>query len=163
MATSHDPPGPGARALGSWRSFSFPALLVVLLFAAPASLQAQTMADLFRAIQRGGGWVGIPVEEGEGSLDTGVVPTAGIALSGCARVWSGHSGTWEIRAEDLLAERVIEASLGPGESVRFSHATGPGARLRVDVRWSEPRDTTLALWIGLERKGEEPEEACEPE
>nr|NIP60271.1 hypothetical protein [Gemmatimonadota bacterium]NIR80713.1 hypothetical protein [Gemmatimonadota bacterium]NIT89517.1 hypothetical protein [Gemmatimonadota bacterium]NIU33311.1 hypothetical protein [Gemmatimonadota bacterium]NIU37601.1 hypothetical protein [Gemmatimonadota bacterium] len=146
MANPHDPTGPAARALEGWRSFCLPVLLLGLLFVPPASLRAQTMADLFRAIQRGGGWVGIPVVEGEGSLDTGIVPTAGIALSGCARVWSGHSGTWEIRVEDLIAARVIEASLGPGESVRFSHATGPGARLQVDVRWSEPRDTTLALW-----------------
>lgn len=163
MAHSRDTECSAPVACGRGPTLLLSALFFGALLVFPGSLRAQTVADLFRAIQRGGGWVGIPVHEGRGSLDTGVVPTAGIALSGCARVWSGHSGSWEIRAEDLIAERVIEARLEPGESMRFRHGTGPGARLRVDVRWSEPRDTTLVLWVGLERKGESPTEACRPE
>lgn len=155
--------GSGTRARSSRRRLSFAALMIGLLFVLPTPAQGQTMADLFRALRIGGGWVEIPVEAGAGSLDTGLVPTAGIELSGCARVWSGHSGEWEIRAEDRVAGRVIETRLAPGDAFRFSHQAGVRARLRVDVRWSEPRDTTLVLWVGLDRKGDEPGEACEPE
>lgn len=154
--------GPKTRARRSRRRLTLAGLMIGLPLLLPASLQGQTLTDLFRALRAGGGWVEIPVEAGAGSVDTGLVPTAGIALSGCARVWSGHSGEWEIRAEDVVAERVIDARLGPGESVRFSHEAGMRARLRVDVRWSEPRDTTLVLWIGLDRKGEATGAACEP-
>jgi len=38
----------------------------------------------------------------------------------------------------------------PGEPVEFSYTTGTLSRLSVEARWSEARDTTLLVWIGLE-------------
>jgi len=133
---------------------------LLLVAATPASAQSPT--DFLRALQRGGGWVEIPVEEGRGRLETRSVTTGGLSFRGCTRLWEGNSGQWEIRAEEPVTGRVVEASLGPGDDLPFEHTTGPSARLQVDVRWSEPRDTTLFLWVGLASRNGSPEEACEP-
>lgn len=141
------------------------ALLTLLLggvSAAPSPAGAQSVGELLRALSRGGGWVQIPVVDGEGGVDSGPVPTGGLELDGCVRIWSGHSGSWDVRAEDTVTGRVLERSVVPGEPVRFSHATRSRARLRVDVRWSEPRDTTLLVWVGVQRAGREGGAACEP-
>lgn len=139
------------------------ALLLGGLGAAPAPAGAQSLADLFRFLSRGGGWVRVPVQGGEGGVDSGTVPTGGLEVEGCARIWSGHSGTWRVRAEEVVTGRVLADTVRPGEPVRFRHATRARARLRVDVRWSEPRDTTLLVWIGLRRQGEEADAACRPD
>lgn len=138
------------------------ALLSGALVASPATARGQSLTDLLQILSRGGGWVNIPVDDGRGTVDSGTVPTAGMDFEGCVRIWSGHSGTWHVRAEEVVSERVLEESVVPGESVRFRHATRGRARLRVDVRWSEPRDTTLLVWIGLRRQGEDAEAACRP-
>jgi hypothetical protein len=36
------------------------------------------------------------------------------------------------------------------------------AQLDVKVRWSEPRDTTLLVWVGLDRPGRPKGDSCEP-
>lgn len=54
----------------------------------------------------------------------------------------------------------IEAE--PGLGVTSRHDFGMTAQVDVEVAWSEPRDTTLMLWIGVGPTLEAPEEACEP-
>lgn len=140
------------------------AVLLVLgtAVARPADLGAQSVLDLLRSIQQGGGWVAIPVEGGEGSLVTRAVPTAGMTLNGCVRVYPGMSGRWELQARDALGDGHIEASVRGGEAVPFSYQTGQRGQLQVDARWSEPRDTTLLLWIGLGRTDGSGRDPCEP-
>lgn len=130
--------------------------------AAPASLQAQSIQDLFRSVEQGGGWVGIPVVAGKGSISTPAVPTMGMTVSGCVQVWGGHTGTWDIEARDVMGTGRLAVSTAPGESVPFTYTSGMQSQLQVDVAWSEPRDTTLLLWVGLQRPGTTREEACEP-
>ncbi|MFW6200371.1 MAG: hypothetical protein ACOC8K_07355, partial [Gemmatimonadota bacterium] len=110
----------------------------------------------------GGSWVNIPIDGGQGSVETAVVPTFGLELAGCARVWSGHSGLWTITASDQVADSSLTAVVEPDEPIRFRHRAGARARLSVDVRWNEPRDTTLLLWVGLGDEEREVGDACEP-
>ena len=125
-------------------------LALFLLSFSPASAEAQSLLDLLWGIQQGGGWVRIPVERGEGSLRTTSLPVGGLNLAGCMQVWGGHTGNWDIRARDLRGRGELDASLQPGEPSSFAYRTGSWSQLQVDVRWSEPRDTTLLLWVGLE-------------
>lgn len=145
-------------------SFAAVATALALLAVTAPRASAQTFADLVATLRAGGGWVSIPIEDGEGQLVTRAVPTGGMTLAGCVQVWSGHSGRWELDATDLRAERTLEMRARAGQSVPFSHKTGPMAQLDLKVRWSEPRDTTLMVWVGLEGMGSrEPErDACEP-
>ncbi len=125
-----------------------PALAVLL--AAPRSASAQGPMELLRVIRQGGGWISLPINEGVADLTSDTVPTLGVALAGCVTVWPGHSGTWILEATDPLNEQGLEATATPGEGVPFSYQTGPRSVLDVRVRWSEPRDTTLHLWVGLD-------------
>ena len=111
---------------------------------------------------RGGGWVSVAIEDGAGTASTVMLPTMGMTLSGCINVWSGHSGEWLIRARDTIAQDSLAALSRPGEGVRFSHEFGIRSKLEFDFEWSEPRDTTLYLWVGLDREGDPPAAACTP-
>jgi hypothetical protein len=128
---------------------------------APAVLSAQEAADVLASLRNGGGWVGVPIEAGVGTYSTLTIPTVGMTVEGCVTVWPGHSGEWDIRAHDSVSDtsRVIHAV--PGQGVPFSHTFGMQARIDVDFRWSEQRDTTLLLWVGI-AVAKTPEEACEP-
>ena len=106
--------------------------------------------------------MGIPVEDGRGSLQTSVLPTVGMRIAGCVQVWTGNSGTWEIRARDTQGDGMIELIGEGGDSQRFEYTTGLTAQLDVDVQWSEPRDTTLLVWVGLEGAARRGSAACEP-
>jgi hypothetical protein len=106
---------------------------------------------MMAGLRSGGGWVSIPITKGTGTLATLPIPTLGLTLSGCVRVWDGHSGQWSIRAVDTIGLDSLRSSAAPGEGVRFSHGFGLRARLEFEFRWSEPRDTTLFLWVGLDR------------
>jgi len=147
--------GPGAAALSGLLALVFSVL-------GPTPGAGQSVGPLLEAIRQGGSWVNIPIEDGKGSVETAEVPTFGLELAGCARVWSGHSGTWTVEAADLVADRTFTATLDPDEAVRFRHRSGPRARLTVDVQWSEPRDTTLFLWVGLGGEERRNGDACEP-
>jgi hypothetical protein len=131
----------------------FPAILAALLAVAlvlpPAPGSAQSASALLQSIRNGGGWVAIPVEGGAGELATDTVPTLGLPLAGCVQVWGGHSGRFRLEARDPLGGGRLEADLGPGEAEPFRYQTGMRGRLDVRVRWTEPRDTTLMLWVGL--------------
>lgn len=128
----------------------------------PARAEGQAIADLLAGIRDGGAWVGIPIQQGRGAISSTALPTAGLTLAGCLHVWPGHSGLWEIRAHDQVTDRTVELNVSPGVGAPFAHAFGMRAQVDLDFRWSEPRDTTLILWVGLELGGEASEEACEP-
>ena len=131
------------------------------LGARPAPAQSQSLMELLRSIQQGGGWVSIPVAQGEGAFRTVPLPVGGLNLTGCVQVWPGHSGSWDIRARDLVGEGELDVSLRPGEAAPFAYEAGPQSQLEVSVRWSEPRDTTFLLWVGLEAPRLE-RDPCEP-
>ena len=48
----------------------------------------------------------------------------------------------------------------PSQGV-ISSCTGRRAQLSVEARWSEARDTTLVVWVGLETPGQQ-RDVCEP-
>jgi hypothetical protein len=138
-------------------------LLALVALAVPsAGARGQTMRDLLRAVRQGGGWIGIPIEEGRGALSTTVVPTGGLVFTGCLRVYAGHTGRWQIRARDTLGDGRLDAWVKGGEPVRFTYDSGLRAQLEVDARWSEARDTTLLVWVGLETPSHPERDACEP-
>ena len=104
----------------------------------------------------------IPIEDGVGSVSTGTLPTLGMTLRGCGQVYGAHTGRWAIQARDSLGEGRLEVEVEPGEPVEFSYTTGTVSRLTVEARWSEARDTTLLVWIGLETRSPRRPNACIP-
>lgn len=138
------------------------AVVALMLLLLPVGLEAQSVLDLLRGIQQGGGWVSIAVHQGKGTLETRPVPTGGLTLSGCIQVYAGLSGRWDLEARDVLGEGHLEASVTGGEPVPFTYRTGARGQLRVDARWSEPRDTTLLVWVGLGANNGSGRDPCEP-
>lgn len=136
-------------------------LLVAAALLTAVPLHAQTTSDIMAGLRNGGGWAAIPIVQGEGRVRTGTLPTMGMTLAGCVNVWPGHSGSFEIHARDAVSDSVLVIEAHPGRGVPFSHTFGMQAQMDFGVRWTEPRDTTLTLWIGL-AVGKTPEEACEP-
>jgi hypothetical protein len=137
-----------------------PLLVLLALSAVPA--RAQTLADLLAGMRAGGGWVALDIENGRGELLTRPLPTAGLRLTGCVHVWGGHSGRWEIDVEDTRGDGRFELRGGPGATLPIEYETGAVAQLDVEVRWSEPRDTTLLVWVGFDRPGRPKGDSCEP-
>ncbi len=117
-----------------------------------ASLQAQIPPEILQAMERGGAWIALPIEAGVGSFQSESVPTFGIRLQGHLRIWEEHTGSWHVAVRDLArdADRaVLERLMTPGERVDFDYRTGMLGQVRIDVRWSEARDTTLRVWVGV--------------
>jgi hypothetical protein len=133
----------------------------LLVPASPQAAAGQTLADVLDAIRIGGGWVRIPVEAGRGNLTTVTIPAAGRAVEGCLEIWPGHSGSWSLKVEDTFGNGSFEAEAQPSEDIPFTYEPGAFARLAVDVEWSEPRDTTLMVWVGLVMPSGE-RDPCEP-
>ena len=138
-----------------------PTLALFLVAASPAAVRGQSILDLVRSIEEGGGWVYIPIEAGKGTYLSQALPTFGMTLAGCMQVYAGHPGRWSLRARDALGDGSLEVSVAGGEHVPFRYRTGSRSQLRVDARWSEPRDTTLLVWVGLETPGQQ-RDVCEP-
>lgn len=138
-------------------------LLALGTLALPARAGAQVVSDVMAGIREGGGWVAIPIEDGRGTFSTVTLPTAGMTLDGCVNVWYGHSGTWSIEAHERLRDSVLTLDAEPGIGVPFSHQFGMRAQIDFDFRWSEARDTTLMLWVGVDFFGEGADAACEPQ
>jgi hypothetical protein len=136
--------------------------LVAVLASSPVGAHAQTVQEVLATIRNGGGWISVPIVAGRGTASTLTLPTMGLNLTGCVNVWEGHTGLWEIRAQDTVSEATLEATSSPGEGVRFAHEFGIRSQLEFEFQWSEPRDTTLYLWVGLDREDDGPEEACTP-
>ena len=120
--------------------------------------------ELMRIVGDGGSWLGLTVTAGRASLEGPVVPVAGLALDGCMQVWDGHSGEWTIRAEDKLGGSRLDVTANPGQPVRFEFRGGIQAQLDVAVEWSEARDTTLHVWVGvaLPSANDEGRDICHP-
>jgi len=127
------------RALGAW--------LALVAFATP--LEGQALDGVMAAIRNGGGWVSVDIRGGRGSVATLPLPTMGMKLSGCVTVSERNSGRWRIRATDLVQNTTLETNSVPGQGVPFTHDFGLRSQLQVEFLWSEPRDTTLLLWVGL--------------
>ena len=145
------------------RHVLYSALLVALAAfpASPQALRAQTLGDVLDAMRMGGGWVRIPVEAGRGNLTTVTMPAAGRNLEGCLEIWYGHTGQWSLRVEDTFGNGSLEVDAIPAQDIPFTYEPGPLARLAVDVEWSERRDTTLLVWVGLTMASAE-RDPCEP-
>ncbi|MCH1403433.1 MAG: hypothetical protein L7U50_03955 [Candidatus Nanopelagicales bacterium] len=137
----------------------------VALFAVPdASAQERAgVADVLSRMRNGGGWVEVPIAEGHGSFSTVRVPMMALTIAGCVNVWHGHSGTWAIEAREQVLGSVLRVEAKPGVGVPFEHDFGMQAQVDIDFRWSEARDTTLMLWVGLDLAGEGGESVCEPD
>ena len=87
------------------------------------------------------------------------MPTLGIQLRGQLRIWEEHTGSWHVVMRDLARAEgpvILERLMVPGEPVDFDYQTGMLGQIRIDVRWSEPRDTTLRVWVGTELTPGEP-------
>lgn len=140
------------------RALLLTAALAVLV---PSGARAQGIAELLEAVRVGGGWISLPVVNGRARLTTVALPSAGRTLKGCMEIWPGHSGSWLLKVTDTYGNGRIEAEARPADDIPFTYTTGMLAQLEVDVRWSEPRDTTLMVWVGLESPRRE-RDACEP-
>ena len=114
-------------------------------------------------MQGGGGWVQIPIDSGKGSFRTITLPTAAMSVAGCVNVWPGHSGTFEIRAHESVLGSNLRMEAEPGVGVPFEHDFGMTAQVDIEFTWSEPRDTTLHLWVGIDPTLKAPEGACDPQ
>lgn len=136
-------------------------LATTLSVLAVQPLDAQATADVLAGIRNGGGWASIPITRGRGSVRTATMPAMGMTVAGCMTVWGGHSGDFEIRAHDNVSDSTLVVTAHPGVGVPFSHTFGMQAQVDFDVRWTEPRDTTLLLWVGL-AIGRTRQEACQP-
>jgi hypothetical protein len=140
---------------------TLPILLLGFAALVPRAAAAQPLDDVMAAVRDGGGWVTLPIVGGRGTASTATLPTMGLTLTGCVRVWDGHSGRWEIRAHDTVADTTLLVRSAPGQGVPFQHTFGLRSQISVDVIWSEPRDTTLYLWVGL-KGADDPRDACVP-
>lgn len=148
---------PGARAP------ALAALALATAVLAPTPASAQSLPDLLSAIAQGGGWVSIPIEGGRGTMRTRAVPTAGMRLSGCMEIWGGHSGAFDVAVEDVYGNGSLRRNgARPAEDVPFDYRTGAWSQLDVNVRWTERRDTTLLVWVGLEGGRRSSRDPCEP-
>jgi hypothetical protein len=138
------------------------ALLVLIAMTGGAPpLEAQALDGVMAAIRNGGGWVSVDIRGGRGTASTLPLPTMGMSLTGCVNVWEGNSGRWRIRATDTVAETTLETNSVPGQGVSFAHDFGLRTQLEVEFLWSEPRDTTLFLWVGLGDAESDPD-VCVP-
>jgi len=137
-------------------------VLIASMVWGQAEVRAQSVQEVLANIRNGGGWVSVPIVSGHGTASTVTLPTMGLDLKGCVHVWAGHSGRWEIRARDTVDQATLRVMSTPGEGVRFAHEFGLRSQLEFEFHWSEPRDTTLYLWVGLDREDDGPDEACTP-
>ena len=136
--------------------------LTVILLTATDSAEAQSLTDVTTSIRDGGGWVAMAIEGGEGAYSSVRLPTLNLKLNGCGTVWDELSGSWEIEATETVTGTKLLLSAEPGVGVPFSHQFGVQAQVDVSFRWSEPRDTTLLLWVGLTINPDGVDAVCEP-
>ena len=113
-------------------------------------------------LKDGGLWVTIPILAGEGTISTARVPAMALGITGCVNVWHGHSGSWQIEAHEKVRGSVLKIEAQPGLGVSFEHDFGMQAQVDVKFSWSEARDTTLMLWVGVALAGANNESLCQP-
>ena len=138
------------------------ALFTAATLAVPVGLSGQGVGEMMSTLRAGGTWVTIPIVAGEGTYSTTTIPTATMTLNGCLNVWPGHSGSWEIDAVEKVQGASLEIEAEPGVGVPFRHQFGMTAQLDFDFRWSEARDTTLYIWVGVDMSGSGDASICEP-
>ena len=136
--------------------------LTAILLIATDSAKAQSLTDVTSSIRDGGGWVAIDIEGGAGSYRSQSLPTLNLKLNGCVTVWDQLSGSWEIEATETVTGTKLLLSAEPGVGVAFTHQFGEQSQVDVSFRWSEPRDTTLLLWVGLTINPDGVDAVCEP-
>ncbi len=136
-------------------------LILFLVLGLPGTVSAQ-MGEFLQAISGGGSWINLDIVDGRASYLSPVLPLPGLTVSGCFQVWDGHSGTWTVAARDVYGDQAINAAIEPGEPVKFDYTGGMQAQLEVTVEWSEPRDTTLFMWIGLQALASKDADVCVP-
>ena len=85
-----------------------------------------------------------------------------LGITGCVNVWHGHSGSWQIEAHEKVRGSVLRIEAQPGLGVSFEHDFGMQAQVDVKFSWSEARDTTLMLWVGVALAGANNESLCQP-
>ena len=124
-------------------------LLAASFLGAPNAVSGQVVADVMGIVRDGGGWVGVPITAGAGSYTSGVIPSMGMSINGCVQVAPEHSGAWVIQARDRYSAEELLIEALPGVGVPFSHSFGLQTQVDFQIRWSEKRDTTLVLWVGL--------------
>ena len=117
----------------------------------PATAAEAQLVEAMKALSEGGSWLNLPVRNGKAALRGPLVPLAGLAVDGCLVVWRRHSGEWTIHAKDERSGQAIDTVVIPGTPVRFAYKAGGTARFSVEIEWSEPRDTTLFVWLGASR------------
>ena len=162
MTSEHFPTIRGA--LGILRLVTL-GLAMITLLSAPTFSSAQERsetANVLSVLKDGGLWVTIPILAGEGTISTVRVPAMALGITGCVNVWHGHSGSWQIEAHEKVLGSVLRIEAQPGLGVPFEHDFGMQAQVDVDFRWSENRDTTLMLWIGVSATGEISDSLCQP-
>ena len=137
--------------------------LAAIIVMATGSAKAQSLTDITSSIRGGGGWVAIAIENGEGSYSSVRLPTLNLKLNGCVTVWDKLSGTWEIEATETVTNTRLLLSADPGIGVPFSHQFGIQGQVDVSIRWSEPSNTILLLWVGLTMEADNVSKACEPQ
>ena len=143
------------------RRWGLALLALGLALLGPNRSSAQSATDVMAGLRAGGGWVSIPIVDGRGSMRTSMLPALGLRVEGCAQVRPGHSGSFEIRAHEAVGDTTLVLAAEPGEALPFAHTFGRQAQIDLVVSWSEPRDTTLMMWVGL-AVGRTVEEACQP-
>ena len=117
----------------------------------PATAAEAQLLEAMKALSEGGRWLNLPVHDGKAEIRGPLVPLAGVAVDGCFVVWRHHSGEWTVHAKDERSGQAIDTVAIPGSPVRFAYKAGFTARFSVEVEWSEPRDTTLFVWVGVSR------------
>ncbi|MEM7415165.1 MAG: hypothetical protein AAF389_06700 [Gemmatimonadota bacterium] len=123
---------------------------------------AQGVSEMMSGVRDGGGWVNVPIVAGEGAFKTPTIPSMAMTLRGCVNVWPGHSGSFTIEARENVGGETVRMDAEPGVGVTFEHEFGLTAQVDFDFRWSEARDTTLYLWVGVDLAGEGADSVCEP-
>lgn len=124
-------------------------LLAAALLSAPAAVRGQVVGDVMGIVRDGGGWVGVPITAGAGSYSSKVIPSMGMSINGCVQVAPEHTGAWVIQARDRFSSEDLLIEAAPGVGVPFAHTFGFQTQIDFQIRWSERRDTTLVLWVGL--------------
>ena len=140
-------------------------LTMITLLSAPTSSSAQERSEttnVLSVLKDGGLWVTIPILAGEGTISTTRVPVMALGITGCVNVWHGHSGSWQIEAHEKVRGSVLRIEAQPGLGVPFEHDFGMQAQVDVKFSWSEARDTTLMLWVGVALAGANNESLCQP-
>jgi hypothetical protein len=144
------------------KAFVRPLVLATLFVAGSAAPGHAQIAEFLQAVNRGGGWISLDVVDGRGTYESATVPTGGLRVKGCFQVWEGHSGTWHVLAADAAGDGELDVRTRPGQPVEFDYKAGMQARLEVNVEWSEPRDTTLFMWVGIEGLSSRDRDVCQP-